>query len=136
MNSVFADTAYWIALIAPRDQLHHRAMQVSLSLADRRIVTSECILTELLNEFAEGKPDLRVAASKMVASIRERADLLVVPQTSSGFAAAFDLYCGRTDKGWSLTDCSSFLIMQQFGIDSALTFDKHFEQAGFTALLR
>jgi predicted nucleic acid-binding protein len=35
-----------------------------------------------------------------------------------------------------MTDCSSFLIMWQYGIDAALTYDKHFEQAGFDALLR
>lgn len=35
-----------------------------------------------------------------------------------------------------MTDCSSFLIMERYGIDSALTYDWHFEQAGFKALLR
>jgi len=136
MNLIFADAAYWIALIAPRDQLHSRAMEASASLADCQIVTSEWILTEFLNEFAEGRSDLRIAATKMVASLRARTDLLIVPMSGSGFTAAFNLYRERTDKGWSLTDCSSFLTMQQFGIHAALTYDKHFEQAGFTPLLR
>ncbi len=35
-----------------------------------------------------------------------------------------------------MTDCFSFLIMRQYDIDAALTYDKHFEQAGFSALLR
>ncbi|MGH9640582.1 MAG: type II toxin-antitoxin system VapC family toxin [Bryobacteraceae bacterium] len=136
MNPNFADTAFWIALVAPRDQLHSQAEGTSEWLASGQIITSGWILTEFLNEFAGRREDLRIAASKMVQSLRGRADLLIVPQTSSGFEAAFDLYRKRIDKGWSLTDCSSFLIMEQYRIRDALTYDRHFEQAGFTALLR
>jgi predicted nucleic acid-binding protein len=39
-------------------------------------------------------------------------------------------------KGWSLTDCISFVVMQQQGITQVLTGDHHFEKAGFTALLK
>jgi hypothetical protein len=42
----------------------------------------------------------------------------------------------RLDKDWPLTDCISFVVMEDEGIKDALTGDKHFEQAGFTALLR
>jgi predicted nucleic acid-binding protein len=42
----------------------------------------------------------------------------------------------RADKEWSLTDCASFKIMKARGITEALAHDHHFEQAGFTALLR
>ena len=42
----------------------------------------------------------------------------------------------RSDKSWSLTDCISFVVMGEHGITDALTGDRHFEQAGFRALLR
>ena len=42
----------------------------------------------------------------------------------------------RQDKDWSLTDCISFIVMKERGIHDALTTDKHFEQAGFTTLLK
>ena len=35
-----------------------------------------------------------------------------------------------------MTDCLSFVVMQHKGITQALTADHHFEQAGFTALLK
>jgi uncharacterized protein len=60
----------------------------------------------------------------------------VEPDIREAFADAFKLYQDRPDKDWSLTDCSSFLIMRRYGIDSALTHDKHFKQAGFSALLK
>jgi uncharacterized protein len=52
------------------------------------------------------------------------------------FARSLELYEQRLDKDWSQTDCASFLIMQQYQIAEALAYDKHFEQAGFIALMR
>ena len=52
MQSVFADAGYWIALLNPRDNLHAKAREVSISLGEFRIVTSEMVLTEVLNAFA------------------------------------------------------------------------------------
>ena len=49
---------------------------------------------------------------------------------------AWTLYKSRLDKAWSLVDCSSFVVMQQLGIQKALTTDQHFEQAGFIRLLK
>jgi predicted nucleic acid-binding protein len=40
------------------------------------------------------------------------------------------------DKEWGLTDCISFVVMQEQGLTDALTADHHFEQAGFTILLK
>ena len=37
---------------------------------------------------------------------------------------------------WNVTDCASFLIMEERGITKALTHDRDFVQAGFLALLR
>jgi predicted nucleic acid-binding protein len=48
---------------------------------------------------------------------------------------AWQLLKARQDKEWSLVDCSSFVVMQTFGITEALTTDHHFEHAGFVRLL-
>jgi predicted nucleic acid-binding protein len=44
------------------------------------------------------------------------------------------MFSGRT-KDWSLTDCISFVVMEERGVTEALTSDRHFEQAGFASLL-
>jgi predicted nucleic acid-binding protein len=41
-----------------------------------------------------------------------------------------------TGKEWSLTDCISFVVMNERKIRRALAYDHHFEQAGFEPLLR
>jgi hypothetical protein len=40
------------------------------------------------------------------------------------------------DKKWGVADCISFEIMSHFEVREALTFDEHFVQAGYQALLR
>jgi predicted nucleic acid-binding protein len=48
---------------------------------------------------------------------------------------AMGLYRARPDKAWSLADCLSFLVMEKESLTEALTSDRHFQQAGFHALL-
>ena len=60
----------------------------------------------------------------------------IVPTSEELYQRAFQLYQSRADKEWGLTDCVSFVVMQDRGLSDALTTDKHFEQAGFRALLR
>jgi predicted nucleic acid-binding protein len=135
MDRVFGDTGYWISLLNPRDELHEKATQVARDFGSDRIVTTEMVLTEFLNSFSEYGPHLRGAAAKAVVSLRA-SRLVIVPQTSRLFADALDRYRAMGDKSRSLTDCASFLIMEQEGFTEALTYDRHFVQAGYRALLR
>ncbi|MBA3483059.1 MAG: type II toxin-antitoxin system VapC family toxin [Pirellulales bacterium] len=59
----------------------------------------------------------------------------IVPASAGLFNQGMVLFDSRADKEWSLTDCTSFVIMQERKITDALTADHHFAQAGFTALL-
>jgi predicted nucleic acid-binding protein len=135
MDRVFGDTGYWISLLNPRDELHEKATQVAHEFESDRVVTSEMVLTEFLNSFSDYGPHLRGAAAKAVVSLRA-SPLIIVPQTAHLFADALDRYGAMGDKSWSLTDCASFLIMEQEGLTQALTYDRHFLQAGYRALLR
>lgn len=73
---------------------------------------------------------------KYIRSI-ERADPFEVVEASPElFHRGLVLYEERQDKEWGLTDCISFVTMRDRGLQAALTTDRDFEQAGFTALLR
>jgi predicted nucleic acid-binding protein len=136
MRAIFADTSYWIALLNPRDSLHKKARSFSESLGARRVVTSEMVLAEFLNDCSQRGAALRQAAVVMVRGLRKKTDIFIVPQSSLQFQEALTLFAERSDKDWSLTDCSSFKIMKGGRLMQALTHDHHFQQAGFRALLR
>lgn len=134
MKVVFADTGYWEAVLNPNDKLHIKARQASASLGRVRLLTTEMVLDELL--AALSKAPVRPSAISGVQAIRSNPNVEVIPQTSLQFSTAFDQYRSMTDKEWSLTDCASFSAMRERGLNEALAHDRHFEQAGFIALLR
>ena len=68
--------------------------------------------------------------------LRDNPLIRVVDPSPELFAAGITLYANRSDQDWPLTDCISFVVMEREGIREALTEDRHFEQAGFIALLR
>ncbi|MBW4582237.1 MAG: hypothetical protein KME42_21945 [Tildeniella nuda ZEHNDER 1965/U140] len=67
--------------------------------------------------------------------ILEDPKIQIIWQTQGLFEAGLALYKARLDKGYSLTDCVSMVVMQQEGIQDVLTHDRHFAQEGFTVLL-
>jgi predicted nucleic acid-binding protein len=136
VRAVFADSGYWIALLNPRDSLHETAKMVSGSLGPIRLVTSEMVLTECLNDLGKRGESLRRAAVALVEELRRAPTVSIEPQSSLQFQEALLLYAMRSDKAWGHTDCSSFRIMDRHGLTEALTHDRHFAQAGFRPLLR
>ena len=59
----------------------------------------------------------------------------IIPATDILFHRGLERYSARSDKSWTLTDCISFIVMEDEGITEALTGDQHFVQAGFKVLL-
>ncbi|MGD9630481.1 MAG: type II toxin-antitoxin system VapC family toxin [Pyrinomonadaceae bacterium] len=134
-NRVFADTLYWVAILNPRDQWHEAAVEMRRMLEGIQLVTTESVLAELLNFFAESGPDPRNAAALMVESIIEDGEVDFIPNERDTFRKALSLYSARQDKGYSLIDCISMLAMKERGLSEVLTHDNHFEQEGFVVLL-
>jgi predicted nucleic acid-binding protein len=54
--------------------------------------------------------------------------------TEELFGAGWRRFQNRPDKRYSLTDCISFIVMERRGLEAALAFDQHFEQAGYQTL--
>ena len=133
---VFLDAVYAIALSSPDDQFHEEALVLAdeLEAARSRLVTTQAVILEIGNSLS--KQQYRDAAVRLIASLFTDPNVEIVPSSPELFARAFRLYSERTDKEWGLTDCVSFVVMQDRGISEALTADEHFQQAGFQTLLR
>ena len=136
MRTFFADSGFWIAFLHTGDQLHERARALAASLGSATIVTTQMALVEVLDHLAGRGERHRGLAVQMVQDLEARPDVEVVAQTDAQFRAAVERYAARPDQTWSLTDCSSFLVMEERNLTEALAYDRDFEQAGFTALLR
>lgn len=131
---LFADTFYWVALLNPRDAFHSRVTSFNSSLGTARVVTTDEVLTEVLNWYSGFGPRWRIEAANLVHDLRIDPGVDILPQTRTDFDAALVLYEARPDKEYSLTDCRSMLAMKSLGVTEVLTNDHHFTQEGFTVL--
>jgi len=131
---VFADTLYWGAILHPQDQYRRQAIRVRRELGDVQLVTTDEVLTELLDGLAHRGPALREAAAQAIVRILEDRRVTVQPQSRESFLAGLRLYEKRLDKGYSLVDCVSMTTMRR--ITEVLTSDSHFAQEGFKILFR
>lgn len=97
------------------------------------MLTTAWVLTEVADGLA-ATPD-RHLIEKILADLNQEPRDIVVPASADLFDRGLQLYLARPDKQWSLTDCISFVVMEERNVTEALTADHHFEQAGFVALL-
>lgn len=130
---ILVDTSYLIALFDARDALHRRALAWSEAVNTPLLVT-EYVLWETVNAFSH--PADRPKAHALVAHVRSEPGHELVQASERLFEQSLALHRARPDKGWSLTDCASFVVMTERGLTQALAYDQDFEQAGFDALLR
>ena len=133
MSPCFGDTSYYLALLIPQDVRHEAARALAVEL-HRPVVTSEFILLEVGNYLSA--PPGRTKFGPFLRTVFADRFTTVVPASSALLARGIELYQRRADKAWSLTDCISFVVMEDQSIVDALTADHHFEQAGFNVLLK
>ena len=135
MRTIFADTLYLVASCHAQDQWHEKARAVNLELGPFQTVTTETVLIEMLNFFAEYKASIRQAAVDFAYRLLDDPNVEVVPHSTETFLAGLELYEARLDKGYSLTDCISMNAMRERGLNEILTHDHHFAQEGFVILI-
>lgn len=132
---VFLDASYAIALAIPGDQYHSQALTLADKLEELSIimVTTRGVTLEIGNALSRQR--FRRQAISLLTDLDSDPSVEIVQITESLYQRALRLFQDRPDKDWGLTDCISFVVMQDYGLTSALTSDNHFLQAGFRALL-
>ena len=123
MTTVFADTFYFLALLDSREARHQQAAEVSRD-PQLHILTTEWVLAEFGDAYCDPKdrPDFIAVYRSLVAHPRVR----IVPADTQLFQRGIDFFEKRPDKKWSLTDCLSFVVMEEESIREALTGDREF----------
>ncbi|MFQ5730764.1 MAG: type II toxin-antitoxin system VapC family toxin [Planctomycetaceae bacterium] len=131
MTPVFLDTGYILALELANDQHHRDATEhwASIAAALPPLVTTTFVVGEVLAFF--NTRGYHEKAILIGSRILESRGVDVVSVDRPLFDLAWSYFQRHDDKRYSMTDCISFIVMQQRGIVTALTFDKHFRQAQF-----
>lgn len=134
---VFIDSSAFKAFYDEEDVFHPKAEEFMEKVLERKVsvkgfVTTDYILDETITliKFAHSH---RKAVEFGEAALKSRV-LKVIYVGERLFEEALDLFRRSEDKEWSFTDCVSFAIMNELGLEKAFTFDRHFSQAGFTIL--
>jgi predicted nucleic acid-binding protein len=131
VKRLFLDTSYLIALEAVDDE-HHSAASAhgqKLSTSLPLLVTTSYVFDEVVTFFnSRSRHDKAVEIGNL---LLESPSVELVHIEEVLFHEAWHYFARRSDKSYSLTDCASFVVMKRLRVRTALTFDKHFVQAGF-----
>jgi uncharacterized protein len=134
MDSLFLDTSYLLALELADDGNHGAAVkhwsEIVVNLPP--LITTSYIFSEVVTFF--NSRGLHNKAVKLGHSLLRSQSVTLSHVDEMLFHQGWIYFEKYRDKKYSLTDCISFLVMQKNSIKYALTFDKHFEQAGFKAI--
>lgn len=131
MERWFVDTSAWFAY-ANRSDPEHRAVRDALRRAAGRLVTSSFVFDETVTlcRYRLG----HAAAADVGAVLRESDAIDLVRVSAEDEREAWALFLKRSDKAYSFTDCTSFVLMRRLKLARAVALDDDFRQEGFEAV--
>lgn len=129
--ALFLDTGFLIALELSGDN-HHKVARSCWSaflLAPEPLFTTSYVIDETVTFF--NSRNFHAKAVEIGERLLASRSVTVMHVDEDLFREGWSYFSRHADKRYSLTDCISFAVMRRKSIKRALTFDKHFNQAGF-----
>ena len=128
---LFVDTSAWLAMNDSRDQHHDESMAGAALIKSKRIdlITSDYVIDESLTIIR-----LRLshrAAVLFGESVLKSGIVTIENVKAEDRLAAWELFRKYSDKEFSFTDCTSFVLMKRMKLNKSFTFDNHFVRMGF-----
>lgn len=133
LNRIFVDTGFVVVLINQRDQYHQQAAELADRFERHPLIVTNAVLLEISNALVR---NYKKEAIEVIEQFLASDEVEVIHLTPQLFAQAFSQYRMYQDKEWGLVDCISFIVMREARVRQALTFDRHFVQAGSQVLMR
>jgi hypothetical protein len=131
---VLLDSTFVFGLLNSKDQHYQHALRcLSLVKSAVEVLITEAVLIEVGNSLCSRRK--RQDAVQFINTCYEGGEVEVVTVSTGLLRRALDFYQQHQDKDWGLTDCISFVVMNDRGIQVAVTADSDFVQAGFRALM-
>jgi len=134
MRGIFIDTGFIIALESLTDQNHEKALQQWNELLKDlpAMVTTTYVIDEIVTFF--NNRNRHAKAVEIGNRLMNSRSVQFIHVDKRLFDKGWQYFQQHPDKTYSMTDCISFIVMKEQGSESALSFDKHFTQAGFKVL--
>lgn len=133
-RAVFIDSGAYLAVADSHDAHHPTAEAVldRLSSERWRLYTTNFVVAEThaLVLARQG----RWLASRVLHEIDSSTGLRIIRVSEADELHAREIIDQYDDKAFTLTDATSFAVMERLGIRHAFTFDRHFSQYGFVLL--
>lgn len=131
---VFVDTSALAALADRTDRNHQAAADFARSLPRSAgwLVTTNYVLDETFTLLRH-----TIGAGHTIAfgeALMNSRLYTIVQADARVQHLAWEWFKRYSDKGFSFTDCTSFVVMKAMGIEEAFAFDRHFVQAGFVCM--
>ncbi len=135
-ETVFVDSFAWIAVINKSDNYHRISLKTLEEFLNKHVnlITTNYAIVETINALS--KVEFRKAVVEFINKLERSPSVEIVKITDEIYNNAWALYQQRMDKNWGITDCTSFEVMRMFNIRKAFTNDKHFEQAGYSVVVK
>lgn len=135
-ETVFVDSFAWIAVINKSDNYHRISLKTLEEFLNKHVnlITTNYAIVETINALS--KVEFRKAVIEFINKLERSPSVEIVKITDEIYNNAWTLYQQRMDKNWGITDCTSFEVMRMFNIRKAFTNDKHFEQAGYSVVVK
>jgi predicted nucleic acid-binding protein len=133
-RAVFTDTSGLYALIDEQDQHHPRAREVFNTLTQAR---SQIVLTNFIRAEIHALILNRLGhhlADRFLEQLRQSPATTLIRVSEQDEEQALTLIARYRDKDFSITDATSFVVMERLGITHAVSFDRDFRQYGVIVL--
>jgi len=133
VRGIFIDTSGFYALEDKSDKNHQAAKVFWEEVAQKKIplFTTDYIFDEtytLLRSTLGYKKAIGFGES-----IKESKVVQLVQVDEEVQEEAWKIAKNYKDKDFSFTDCTSFIVMKNMGLEEAFSFDQHFKAYGFLA---
>jgi uncharacterized protein len=111
---LFVDTSGWASLFDARQPHHREATQLFTQFRQQQVdfITTNYVITELVALLHSPLRLTRPQIFQIVDRLKETPYLEIIHVDLFTDTAAWNLCKSRSDKAWSLVDCTSFVIMQ------------------------
>lgn len=135
-SAIFVDTSALVGKFLEEDEHHHRATSAMRGLLreGRHLISTDYIFDEVVTRIRGlgGHSNAMKAGDGILES--EVIELIDLDRPLRQIA--WKLFKKYKDQKLSFTDCTSFAVMEKFGISEAFTFDDDFKRVGYLTIPR